>query len=469
MTKSISQASITDAWLSRLLPAKHRLHFQTIKRVFILPSSFLQMQQFISCTDCDLLVAKLAKREKSQRCPRCGKILVRRVKNSVTKALALAISGLLLYLPAMLLPLISLESFGLGDRANIFETVEKLFTGGYQFVAMMVALTAIVFPLLLLGSIFLVSLQLFSQRVSTKTRKLFRFYLHLEEWAMVEIYLLGVLITIIKLVDMGDVGFKTGFYTFFLLVLIAVGISSVIDREHFWDLLGKGFIAKNKEGYTKIHRVSGMVTAKEQGVISCHSCGLLAAVALAGTPCPRCEEKLHLRKTDSITRTWALVLTSTIFFIPANVLPIMQVDFLGSPEPSTVMDGIIYFFEHGSYAIGLIIFTASVLVPLFKIVGLAILLFAARSANPKQLRQKTKMYRFISFIGRWSMLDIFVIALLTALVDFGFFTTINAAPAATYFCMVVIFTMLAAISFDPRIMWDANNRVLPLKTNTQPS
>jgi paraquat-inducible protein A len=118
------------------------------------------------------------------------------------------------------------------------------------------------------------------------------------------------------------------------------------------------------------------------------------------------------------------------------------------------MDGIIYFFEHGSYGIGLIIFTASVLVPLFKIVGMGILLFATRAAAATRLRQKTKMYRFISFIGRWSMLDIFVIALLTAIVDFGFFTTINAAPAATYFCMVVISTMLAAIVFDPRIMWD---------------
>lgn len=132
----------------------------------------------------------------------------------------------------------------------------------------------------------------------------------------------------------------------------------------------------------------------------------------------------------------------------------MQIDFLGIPDRSTILDGIIHFFQNGSYFIGLIIFTASVLVPVFKIVGLSILLLARRPCNPALLRQKAKMYRFIAFIGRWSMLDIFVIALLTVLVDYGFFTSIHAAPAATYFCIVVAATMFAAITYDPRIMWD---------------
>ena len=133
----------------------------------------------------------------------------------------------------------------------------------------------------------------------------------------------------------------------------------------------------------------------------------------------------------------------------------MEVKFLGIPEYSTIIDGIIYFFQEGSFLIGLIILTASVLVPLFKILGLTILLFTTYSRNGFQLKKKTALYRCISFIGRWSMLDIFVIGLLTVLVNFGFLTSIQVAPAATYFCMVVAATMLAATTFDSRLMWDS--------------
>jgi paraquat-inducible protein A len=130
------------------------------------------------------------------------------------------------------------------------------------------------------------------------------------------------------------------------------------------------------------------------------------------------------------------------------------------------MDGIIYFFQKGSYLIGLIIFTASILVPIFKIVGLSILLCSNRLCDLNLLRQKARMFRFITFIGRWSMLDIFVIALLSVLVDFGFFTSIHVAPAATYFCIVVASTMFAVITFDPRIVWDKCNphkKIAPVK------
>jgi len=139
------------------------------------------------------------------------------------------------------------------------------------------------------------------------------------------------------------------------------------------------------------------------------------------------EPTIHDRKPDSIAHTWALVLTSTLLLIPANVLPIMQVEFLGVPENSTILDGIMYFFKDGSYLIGLIILTASVFVPVFKIIGLIILLLTAQTSNTGYLRSKTMLYRFITFIGRWSMLDIFVIALLVVLVDFGFLTSIHAA------------------------------------------
>jgi paraquat-inducible protein A len=147
--------------------------------------------------------------------------------------------------------------------------------------------------------------------------------------------------------------------------------------------------------------------------------------------------------------------TAAILTLPANLLPIMEVDYFGVPDRSTIMDGIIYFFQEGSYGIGLVIFVASVLVPLFKIVGLVIILLSIRYRWQSWLRHKAIMFRAIEFIGRWSMLDIFVITLLCSLAQFGFLSTISAAPAALYFTGVVLSTMFAALSFDPRLLWDA--------------
>ena len=204
---------------------------------------------------------------------------------------------------------------------------------------------------------------------------------------------------------------------------------------------------------------SDIFTAREMGLALCQDChklipwpreqGRQAAI------CPRCGANVHLRKPHSISRTWALVITAAILLVPANVLPIMEVDSLGSAAYSTILDGITYFFEDGSYGIGIIILTASVLVPCFKIIGIVMILLSIQLRWKSWLRHKTLLFRIIVFIGRWSMLDIFVIALLQVLVNFGYLTSIESAPAATYFTGVVLTTMFAAITFDPRLLWDA--------------
>lgn len=205
--------------------------------------------------------------------------------------------------------------------------------------------------------------------------------------------------------------------------------------------------------------MSDFLTAREAGLALCHDCHKLVPWrerhGQKTTVCPRCGAAVHIRKPNSLGRTWALVVTAVILCVPANVLPIMQVDFLGSAEYSTILDGIIYFFEEGSYGIGVIILTASVLVPCFKIIGIALILLSIHCQWKSWLRHKALLFRVIEFIGRWSMLDIFVIALLQVLVNFGYLSSIESAPAATYFTGVVLSTMFAAITFDPRLLWDA--------------
>jgi len=364
-------------------------------------------------------------------------------------------TGLLLYLPAVLLPLMTFKSLGFSDSTNVIESIVNFYINDYYFVSLMVFLSAVVFPLLLLTMMFVITFSLHQGRYPSYLRTLFRNYLHLEEWAMIEVYLLGIMITIIKMVDSSEIVYQPGIFCFVSLVLLSLATSTTIDKEHFWRLIETKGSPNNRDSVKLSQDIPfAITTGFQQKLTPCHTCTKVLSTSFEEKKCPRCGSKVHSRIPGSVGKTWALVITSMILIVPANLLPIMEVDFLGVPDRSTILDGIIYFFQHGSFFIGLVIFTASILVPGFKIIGLSILLFSTRPSAAKYLKNKTIVYRSIAFIGRWSMLDIFVIALLTALVDFGFFTSIYAAPAATYFCFVVASTMFAAITFDPRIMWD---------------
>ncbi len=203
------------------------------------------------------------------------------------------------------------------------------------------------------------------------------------------------------------------------------------------------------------HPVS-ILTAREAGLIHCLSCHLLvrAGNGDSGMHCPRCGEPLHSRKSNSLARTWALLISSLIFLFPANLLPIMNVTYLGQKEPNTIIDGIEQFIQSGEYFIAIVIFFASILVPVFKVAGIMLIMISIQKKWKTWLRHRTLMFRIISFIGRWSMLDIFVIAIVVALVNLGTLSSITPAPAASYFAAVVVFTMLAANTFDARLIWE---------------
>lgn len=412
-----------------------------------------------ACPQCDLLLQHHHTPENHTCiCPRCGLVLRHNRPGTVDKVLALSLTGLLVFLPAILLPLITLEKLGMSDRANVVDTVLQFFHNEYYFVSLMTLLSTIVFPLSLLVLTFIISLQLKRSKPSRMVARLFRSYCHLEEWAMVEVFLLAILVSIFKMIHTADIVFNAGFFSFIALVFVTFGICVVLDKSQYWEMLEPGGAASMPLPAGLKQQLEDLpeVTAAQAGLALCLTCHKL--MALDGLPpkprCSRCGEKVHLRKPAAMSRTLALVITSALLLLPANLLPIMQVDFLGVPDRSTILDGILYFLKTGSYLIGIIIMVASIFVPLFKVVGLSILLFSAHFGMPYFLPQKSKMFRIISFIGRWSMLDIFVIALLISLVDFGFFTSIHVAPASTFFCMAVATTMLAAITFDPRILWD---------------
>ena len=194
-------------------------------------------------------------------------------------------------------------------------------------------------------------------------------------------------------------------------------------------------------------------TARSLGLVRCHDCSLLAAAHLQ--TCPRCGAHLHLRKPDSLGRTTALVLAALILYLPANLLPITVTTAIGTRQADTILSGVIYFMQTGSWEIASVIFIASVFVPFAKLVILILLLVSVRFRWRWRPRDRTVLYRLTELVGRWSMVDIYVVTILVALVRLGAVATIEAGPAAVYFAAVVVLTMFAAESFDPRLIWDA--------------
>ena len=194
-------------------------------------------------------------------------------------------------------------------------------------------------------------------------------------------------------------------------------------------------------------------TARSLGLARCHDCSLL--VDAQQPVCPRCGARLHLRKPDSLGRTTALVLAALILYLPANLLPITVTTAIGTRQADTILSGVIYFMQTGSWEIASVIFIASVFVPFAKLIILVLLLVSVRFRWRWRPRDRTVLYRLTELVGRWSMVDIYVVTILVALVRLGAVATIEAGPAAVYFAAVVVLTMFAAESFDPRLIWDA--------------
>ncbi len=197
-----------------------------------------------------------------------------------------------------------------------------------------------------------------------------------------------------------------------------------------------------------------MQTAKEMGLGVCPKCHKVNQMEGDSQICVRCDNAFMLRKKDSIERTTAFTLVAIIALFPANIYPTMIFTALGNDEASTIFGGIITFIKMGEYPIAVIIFIASFIVPLGKILGLTILILGVRFKSRLEPEQRTKLYEIVEFLGPWSMLDVFVISLMTAVVQLGYITSILPGIGITFFTSMVIFTMFAAANFDVRLLWD---------------
>jgi len=197
-------------------------------------------------------------------------------------------------------------------------------------------------------------------------------------------------------------------------------------------------------------------TARQLGWRECHHCGAVWRNAHHGERCGRCDTLLRVRKPHSIQRTWALLIAAVVMYLPANLLPVMITKSLFETQQDTILSGIIFFWVSGSYGLAAVVFVASFLVPLFKLTALTLLLITSQRRSTWRQHERAKLYRVLEVIDRWSMLDVFVVSLLAGLVRIQGFAEVTAGVGIGAFASVVVLTMLASLSFDPRLIWDAD-------------
>jgi paraquat-inducible protein A len=298
----------------------------------------------------------------------------------------------------------------------------------------------------LLGTLY-VLLGLHMARRPPYLNRVFVLVERLSPWSMVEIFVLGVLVAYVKLGDLVTIRLGVGIYALFVLTFVMVWADGALDRQAIWDALDRRPSGDSSPGNPRL-----------VGAVGCESCGLVSIPASGDARCPRCNSMLHARKPNSLARTWALVISAAILYVPANLYPVLTVMQLGAGEPSTIFGGVRELISSRMYPLAALVFFASIAVPMLKLVGLSVMLVATQTGQAGWLRDRTRLYHFVRWIGRWSMIDIFMESLLGALVRFGSVITIEPGIGAVAFCAVVILTMFAAETFDPRLMWDAARR-----------
>ncbi len=403
----------------------------------------------ISCHDCGLLYRKkpLLPREKA-RCTRCRSVLYRGTSATLSKVVALTLGAALVFLIAQFFPIVELDINGLRSSATLIGAIRVLWGEQMQVVATMVFLFTIFFPALELGSLLYIALGLRAGFKAPGFNLVLRAVQAARQWGMTEVLMIGILITVIKMTSLARVVPQPGLYAFgALTIMLAVVVS--FDPKALWNI-GDDLRRQDVPGM----RYKALAPGAE--IFPCHACGLVAPAVKEGRRrhCARCGSTLHRRRPDSVNRTWALLIAAMILYIPANLLPVMYTHSLFGTEDDTIMSGVVFFWTSGSKGLAIIIFIASVVVPMLKLAILILLVLTAQRKSRWRPLQRTKLYRMVEFIGRWSMLDIFVVTLTVALVRFQSLAVITAGPGALAFGSVVVLTMLASMQFDPRLIWD---------------
>lgn len=377
-------------------------------------------------------------------CPRCNHCVAQGPKNApLSHAIAWALAALLMLALIFGFDFISFATRGVGHTMSFADAARALDDNGYPALGILFILTTAVFPaMFLLGAIYI------SIAASKRIRlplavSTARLVWSLQSWLMSDVLLVGILVALIKMVSLADIGLGASFLVFCLFSLLLLKTMNELDWPRIWFSI---------TGSDRPVRLRLGITGYNQHAACCHTCKATFDTR-DGYRCPRCGHRHWMAHFSRLQLTAALLVTAAILYIPANAYPIMYTHTLLGSEGQTIASGILHLIELGSWPIALVIFLASIVVPLTKIAALGWLCVCGGYGIHSDSAAQTRLYKIMERIGRWSMIDVFVVAILAALVQAGALMSITPGPAAVYFAVVVVITMVAAWTFDTRTLW----------------
>lgn len=393
----------------------------------------------VVCPDCDRVADVPVTSAEPYTCPRCGHGLGGGKAVDETTTLALALTALILALVSLLLPFVSYSANGVSQTMTLLDTSTELLHFHERLLAILVLFTVWVIPVLyLLAVLWIFSRLLLPGALGPVTLYFIRTVVQLRVWMMADVFLLGALVSLIKISGLAAIDLDSGFYTFIGFVVVLLLTGDRVSRYQLWHRLPHDNAPPSQVGRD--------ATAQQRvGCVCCQAPNTLTA-----SRCWRCGESMRLARWRGWRLTTALLIAAALLLIPAHLLPVMETTTLGRTQPNTIIGGVIELWQSGDAPIAIIVFVASLVIPVVKILTLLVLLWVAERHSETRIKQRLWLYKITDWIGRWSMIDIFVVAVLVALVRSGQLMSVYPGNAALAFALTVILTMLAAMTFDTR-------------------
>ena len=410
-------------------------------------SSFL-----VACQKCDG-INKVNPSTLSSKayCSKCGS-LIYRGNGSVEKTLAFAITSFFLFILSNSFPLITLKVRGLEQECMFLSITWEFFRSGMPMVGLLVFCTTFLFPCIyFVGLIYTLSAFYWGKNF-WGVSNVFKIIMSTQHWSLLGILMLGILLSLVKLLDLASVVPGISIFSFAALLFTSVGTYLYFEPLQLYE---PRTLKQEKAIFQRSQKLK-FWKARDLNLSCCPTCQFLDDNDLAKPKiqCPQCPSPMLSRQPYSLQRTLALVITAAILLIPANLYPVMTYTEFGSGEPSTILGGVLQLLEDGLWPLGMIVFFASIAVPLFKLILLTYLVISVHCKSRWRARDRTKLYQVTEIIGAWSMVDIYLLGTLIAVVKFGMFSTVLPDVGAMFFAAAVVITMLASKSFDPRLIWD---------------
>lgn len=407
-----------------------------------------ERQARVACPDCGLVQRLPAMgRRHIAECRRCARLLAGPATGRVDAPLALALAALLFLIPATIEPLLSVASHGAARTCWLSSGITGLWSEGFETLAIVSGAFCLAFPYIYLAALIgvLAALRLGARAYLGWA---FRWIMRLRPWMMLEIFLVGCFVAYSRLRLVVGVQVLAGGWCLMAATGALLLALTQLDERTVWEALPVRDASRYSERQAGEDR-------SDCRAIACTSCELLVTGARAGGACPRCGATLHDRKPHAFRVTAALVAAGFMLYIPANALPVLTLVSVGNQQSNTIITGVLELIHNRLWPLAIIVFVASIVVPLLKLCGLTWLLLATLQRSPRALIARTRFFRLIDTVGSWSNVDVFVASVLVGLLQFGNIAQARAGGGLTAFAAVVILTMIATRTFDTRLMWDA--------------